>query len=88
MVVQSRLTSTYLKRRNSNITFSGQLPRKIDVAKIRENMLFAQYMGTLLSSLEIGPRLPSSLNHLIFSMSVNVTFKCHRLSPTWKHEGQ
>lgn len=86
--IQPRFMSTHLKKGwNSNIAFSGHLPRKIYVAKIRENMLFAQYRSTLLSSSEIGPLLPSSLNHLILHVSVNVTFIYHTLSPPWKHQG-
>lgn len=59
------------------MSFSGHLSKKIYVAKIKEKV-FAQYMNTLLSSLEMRPLLPSSLSHLILNMSVNVTFTDHR----------
>lgn len=49
--------------------------------------MFAQYTSTGQSSLETGPLVPSSLNHLILSVSVNVTFTCPRLSPTWRRQG-
>ena len=78
--------STYLKGWNGNASFSGHLPRKIYVAKIKE-IMFAQYTSTGQSSLETGPLVPSSLNHLILSVSVNVTFTCPRLSPTWRRQG-
>ena len=78
--------STYLKGWNGNTSFSGHLPRKIYVAKIKE-IMFAQYTSTGQSSLETGPLVPSSLNHLILSVSVNVTFTCPRLSPTWRRQG-
>lgn len=48
--------------------------------------MFAQYKSTGQNSLETGPLWPSGLNHLILSISVNVTFTCHRLSSTWKYQ--
>lgn len=64
----------YLKKCNSNIAFSGHLPRKVFVATVKENML-ARYVGTLLNCLETGPLLPSNLSFMRVKLKFHLSFQ-------------